>query len=142
MRRRDFIKVIVGSAAAWPLAARAQQSERTRRIGILMPLRENDPQTQLRIGAFSQVLRQIGWVEGRTIVFANRFSDGDPERLPELALDLVRANVDVIITQAAEPVEALHRATTSIPIVMASVGDAVGAGYVDSLAHPGATLPG
>jgi putative ABC transport system substrate-binding protein len=107
-----------------------------------MPLRENDPQTQLRIGAFSQVLRQIGWVDGQTIAFENRFSDGDPERLSELALDLVRANVDVIITQAAEPVEALHRATTSIPIVMASVGDAVGAGYVDSLAHPGGNITG
>jgi putative ABC transport system substrate-binding protein len=113
-----------------------------RRIGILMPLRENDPQSQLRIGAFSQVLRQIGWVEGQTITFENRFSDGDPQRLPELALNLVRANVDVIITQAAEPVEALHRATTSIPIVMASVGDAVGAGYVGSLAHPGGNITG
>jgi putative ABC transport system substrate-binding protein len=141
MRRRDFIKGIVGSTA-WPFAARAQQSERMRRIGILMPLRKNDPQSQLRIGAFSQVLRQIGWVEGQTIAFENRFSDGDPDRLSELALDLVRANVDVIITQAAEPVEALRKATTSIPIVMASVGDAVGAGYIDSLAHPGGNITG
>ena len=141
MRRREFITAIAVSTA-WPLVARAQQSERMRRIGILMPLRENDRQSQLRIGAFSQVLRQIGWVEGQTIVFENRFSDGDPQRLPGLALELVRANVDVIITQAAEPVEALHRATTSIPIVMASVGDAVGAGYVDSLAHPGGNITG
>ena len=139
MRRREFITAIAVSTA-WPLVARAQQSERMRRIGILMPLRENDRQSQLRIGAFSQVLRQIGWVEGQTIVFENRFSDGDPQRLPGLALELVRANVDVIITQAAEPVEALHRA--SIPIVMASVGDAVGAGYVDSLAHPGGNITG
>ena len=142
MRRRDFIKVIAESAVVWPLAAHAQQSERMRRIGILMPLREDDPQSRLRIGAFLQVLRQIGWIEGQTIAFENRFSDGDSERLPELALDLVRANVDVIITQAAEPLEALHRATTSIPIVMASVGDAVGAGYVESLAHPGGNITG
>ena len=81
MRRRDFIKVIAESAVVWPLAAHAQQSERMRRIGILMPLREDDPQSRLRIGAFLQVLRQIGWIEGQTIAFENRFSDGDSERL-------------------------------------------------------------
>jgi putative ABC transport system substrate-binding protein len=142
MRRREFITLLGGITILRPLTARAQQSERSRRIGILMPLRENDQQSQLRIGAFSQVLRQIGWVEGQTIAFENRFSDGDPERLSELASDLVRTNVDVIVTQAAEPVEALHRATARIPIVMASVGDAVGAGYVDSLAHPGGNITG
>jgi putative ABC transport system substrate-binding protein len=142
MRRREFITLLGGITILRPLTARAQQSERSRRIGILMPLRENDQQSQLRIGAFSQVLRQIGWVEGQTIAFENRFSDGDPERLSELASDLVRTNVDVIVTQAAEPVEALHRATARIPIFMASVGDAVGAGYVDSLAHPGGNITG
>jgi putative ABC transport system substrate-binding protein len=109
------------------------------RVGILMPLRESDPQSQTRLAAFSQTLVQIGWVEGKTIAFEKRFSDGDPLRLPALAAELVQANVDVIVTQAAEPIEALHHATATIPIVMASAGDALGAGYITSLAHPGAT---
>jgi len=141
MKRREFIAL--GTAlAVWPLAARAQQSQRMRRIGILMPLREDDPQSQLRIVAFTQVLRQIGWVEGQTLSLEKRFSNGDPGRLPALASDLVKSNPDVIVTQAAEPVEAVHRATTIIPIVMASVGDAVGAGYIKSLAHPGGNITG
>jgi putative ABC transport system substrate-binding protein len=127
---------------AWSLAARAQQSERARKVGILMPLPDSDTEALLRIDAFSQTLRQIGWVEGQTVVFEKRFSDGDPLRLPALAAELVRANVDVIVTQASEPIEALRNATTSIPIVMASVGDAVGAGYVTSLAHPGGNITG
>jgi putative ABC transport system substrate-binding protein len=107
-----------------------------------MPLRENDPQSQFRIAAFSQTLRQIGGLDGKTVVFEIRFSDGDPTRLPALATELVRANVDVIVTQASESVEALHHATTTVPIVMASVGDAVGAGYVASLGHPGGNITG
>jgi putative tryptophan/tyrosine transport system substrate-binding protein len=102
-----------------------------------MPLRESDPESQFRLAAFSRTLRQLGWVEGQTLAFEKRFSDGDPTRLSVLATELVQANVDVIVTQAAESVEALHHATASIPIVMASVGDAVGAGYIASLAHPG-----
>jgi len=141
MRRRDFI-TFLGGAATWPLAALAQQSERTYRIGILMPLGETDTESRLRIGAFSQTLRQIGWVEGQTIIFEKRFSGGDPLRLPALVGELLKANVDVIVTQASEPIEALRNATTSIPIVMASVGDAVGAGYIESLAHPGRNLTG
>jgi len=127
---------------ARPRTALAQQTERPRSVGILMPLREDDPQSQLRIAAFSQILRQIGWMDGRTIALEKRFSDGDPERLAGLALDLVQKPVDVIVTQAAQPVEAVRKATTSIPIVMASVGDAVGAGYVGSLAHPGGNITG
>jgi ABC-type uncharacterized transport system substrate-binding protein len=142
MRRREFIALLGGGVTAWPLAARAQQTERIRRVGILMPLRESDPESQLRLAAFSQTLRQIGWVEGQTVALEKRFSDGNPARLRPLATELVQANVDVIVTQAAEPVEALRHATTSIPIVMASVGDAVGAGYVASLAHPGGNITG
>jgi putative tryptophan/tyrosine transport system substrate-binding protein len=111
LRRRNFIAGLASTTAAWPFTAHAQQAERMRRVGIIMPLRENDPQSQARLDAFSQTLRQIGWVEGKTIVFEKRFSDGDPVRLPALAAELVQANVDVIVTQAAEPIEALHRAT-------------------------------
>jgi putative tryptophan/tyrosine transport system substrate-binding protein len=142
VKRREFIALLGGGVTAWPLAARAQQTERIRRVGILMPLRESDPESQLRLAAFSQTLRQIGWVEGQTVALEKRFSDGNPARLRPLATELVQANVDVIVTQAAEPVEASRYATTSIPIVMASVGDAVGAGYVASLAaRRDGTLP-
>ena len=107
-----------------------------------MPLREDDPQSQLRIAAFTQVLRQVGWVKGQTIAIEIRYSDGDSERLPSLASDLGRADLDVIVSQAAEPIEALRRVTPNIPIVMASVGDAVGSGYIKSLAHPGGNITG
>ena len=142
MKRREFISLLGGAAAAWPLSVRAQQSQRMRRVGILMPLREDDPQSRLSIAAFTQVLRQIGWVEGQTIAIEKRYSDGDPERLPSLASDLGRADLDVIVSRASEPIEALRRVTPNIPIVMASVGDAVGSGYIKSLAHPGGNITG
>jgi len=142
MKRRNFIALLVGGVLGWPLVARAQQSERTRKVGILMPLRESDPESVTRAAAFSQILRQIGWVEGKTLVFEKRFSDGDPSRLPALAAELVKAKVDVIVTNGSEAIEALRSATTSIPIVMAAVGDAVGAGYIASLAHPGGNITG
>jgi putative tryptophan/tyrosine transport system substrate-binding protein len=142
MRRRNFIAGLAGTTVAWPFTTRAQQAEWMHRVGILMPLRESDPQSQARLAAFSQTLRQIGWVEGKTIAFEKRFSDGDPVRLPALVAELVQANVDVIVTQAAEPIEALHHATATIPIVMASAGDALGAGYITSLAHPGGNITG
>jgi putative tryptophan/tyrosine transport system substrate-binding protein len=142
MRRREVIGLIGGAAIAWPIVAEAQPTDRPRRVGILMPLREDDPQSQVRLAAFAQTLRQIGWLEEKTIVFEKRFADGDPARLPTLAAGLVQANVDVIVTQAAEPIEALRRATTTIPIVMASAGDALGAGYIASLAHPGGNITG
>jgi putative tryptophan/tyrosine transport system substrate-binding protein len=142
MRRRNFIAGLASTITAWPFTAHAQQAERMRRVGILMPLRESDPQSQARLAAFSQTLMQIGWVEGKTIVFEKRFSDGDPVRLPVLAAELVQAKVDVTVTQAAEPIEALHHATATIPIVMASAGDALGAGYITSLAHPGGNITG
>jgi putative tryptophan/tyrosine transport system substrate-binding protein len=139
--RREFI-TLLGAAAAWPIAARAQQSERMRRIGVLMPLAENDLEAQRRIAAFVQALQDKGWSAGRTLVLETRYADGKPEPLPLLANELVRSNVDVIVTQAAQPVEAAIKATSTIPIVMASVGDAVGSGYVASLARPGGNVTG
>ena len=141
MKRRKFIGLL-GGALAWPLAARAQQPLHLRRLGVLMPLGESDADAQRRLTVFSQTLRQIGWVEGQSFVFEKRFADGKPERLRALAAELVQANVDVIVTQSSESVEALRMATTSIPIVMAAVGDAVGAGYVASLARPGGNITG
>lgn len=141
MHRREFITLICGAAVS-PLVAYAQQPDRLRRIGVLMPLGENDPEAQRRIATLSQTLRQIGWVEGQSITFEKRFADGKPEQLRALAAALVKENVDVIVTQSSESVDALRMATTTIPIVMAAVGDAVGAGYVASLARPGGNITG
>jgi putative tryptophan/tyrosine transport system substrate-binding protein len=141
VKRREFI-TLLGGAAAWPLAAHAQQSERMRRIGVLQGLAESDPEWPRRFGAFKQRLQELGWTEGRNVAFELRFAGGKPERLPALATDLVQANVDVILTNAAQPIEAARKATSTIPIVMASVGDALGAGYVASLARPGGNVTG
>ena len=141
MKRRQFIRLL-GGVFAWPVVTQAQQRVHLRRLGVLMPFRESDAEAQRRLTAFSDTLRQIGWVEGQSFVFEKRFSDGKPERLPALAAELVNANVDVIVTQSSEFVQALRVATTSIPIVMASVGDALGAGYVASLARPGGNITG
>jgi len=146
MRRREFIALLGGAAAApsllWPHAARAQQGERMRRIGVLMPLAQTDREAQRRVAAFGQSLRELGWSEGRNVEFEIRYADGNPRRLPTLASELVAANVDLIITQAAEPVAAARSATSTIPIVMASHGDAVGAGVIASLARPGGNVTG
>jgi putative ABC transport system substrate-binding protein len=155
--RRKFMTLLGGAVAAWPLAAGAalaseasgqrgdskvQQPERMRRIGVLMPLAESDVEAQRRIVAFVQALQDMGWSAGRTLALEIRYADGKPELLPALASELVRFNVDVIVTQAAQPVEAAIKATSTIPIVMATVGDAVGGGYVASLARPGGNVTG
>jgi putative ABC transport system substrate-binding protein len=142
MRRREFIAFLGGSVAAWSLAALAQQPRSIKRVGVLMPLGEDDPEARPRITAFAQALGGMGWSEGETVAFEVRYADGKPERLPALAADLVHANVDVIVTQAAQPVEAARDATSTIPIVMVSVGDALGAGYIASLARPGGNITG
>jgi putative tryptophan/tyrosine transport system substrate-binding protein len=141
MRRREFIAGL-GAAATWPVVARAQTGERMRRIGILQGLSANDQDWKLRFSAFQQALAGLGWVEGRNIAFEARYADARPERLPELAAELIRANVDLIVTNAAQPVEAVRKATSTVPIVMATVGDALGAGYVASLARPGGNITG
>jgi putative ABC transport system substrate-binding protein len=141
MKRREFI-TLAGGAAAWPLSARAQQTDRMRRIGVLQGLAASDPEWSRRFGAFKQRLQELGWIEGRSVAFEFRFADGTPERLPALAAELVQANVDVILTNAAQPIEAARKATSTVPIVMASVGDALGAGYVASLARPGGNVTG
>ncbi len=132
MRRREFIALLGGAVVAWPLAARAQKPDRVRRIGILQGLAGSDPEWQRRLAAFKQSLQELGWSEGLNVTFEFRFADGKPDRLPALAVELAQANVDVIVTNAAQPVEAARKATSIVPIVMATVGDAVGAGYIAS----------
>ena len=140
MNRRELILALGGAAVSLP--ARAQQPERMKRIGVLMPLGESDPEARRRLAVLAQRLRELGWSEGQTMAFEVRYGDGRPERLPALAAELVGAGVDVIITQAAQAIEAARDATRTIPIVMTSVGDALGAGYVASLARPGGNITG
>jgi putative ABC transport system substrate-binding protein len=142
MQRRAFITLLGGATLAWPLIANAQPPERMRRIGLLQGLAASDQDWQRRLSAFRQGLAQLGWVEGRNIILDVRYADGNPERLPALAADLVAAQAEMIVTNAAQPIEAARNVTSTIPIVMASVGDALGAGYVASLARPGGNVTG
>src|SRR5262249_1822579 len=134
MRRRDVIKVIAGSTVAWPLMARAQQRAKIPRIGIV----DDAPMWQ----AFRQALRQLGYVEGETVNYEYRYSEGAPERLTMAMGELVRRPVDLIATFGTPPTEAAKAATTTVPIVMIGIGDPVGTGLVASLAHPGGNLTG
>jgi putative ABC transport system substrate-binding protein len=140
MRRRDFIKVIAGSAAAWPLTARAQQAGKMPRIGFLGAA---SPSTfASRLDGIRLGLRDFGYVEGMNMIIEYRWAQGHYERLPELAAELVRSNVDLIITHTTPGSLAAKRATTTIPIVMALIGDPVAAGVVSSLARPGGNITG
>ena len=138
MRRRDFITLIGGGAMA--LAARAEPA-RARRIGILWGGSASDTALPHRVEAFKQALRNFGWADAE-IAFEFRFAEGKLDRLPELATELVNANVDVIVTYGTEAVVAAQKATGKIPIVMATIGDAVGVGLVSSLARPGGNITG
>jgi putative tryptophan/tyrosine transport system substrate-binding protein len=138
MQRREFI-ALLGGIAAWPLAARAQQSSSVARIGYL---NTNDASTSASyVEAFRAGLRDLGYVEGKNFVIESRFAEGNIDRLPELAAELARGNVDVIITSGSGVVAA-QRATSTIPIVMLVMGDAVATGVVASLGHPGGNITG
>src|SRR5215475_2099943 len=141
MRRRDFI-TLLGGAAAWPLAARAQQPERMRRIGVLIPYAADDPEGQARIAAFLQGLQQLGWTEGRNVRIDYRWSAGDADRARRYAAELVALAPDVILASGASHVGPLLQATRTVPIVFPVIGDPVGAGFVDSLARPGGNATG
>jgi putative ABC transport system substrate-binding protein len=137
MKRREFITLIGGSVAAWPLAAHAQQSGKRYTVGRLSAGSIN-PLSDV----FTEALRELGWVEGKNVVFEWRYAEDRLERLPELAADLVRLNVDVITTPGTLAPLAAKRATSTIPIVMISAGDPLGSGLVASLARPGGNVTG
>jgi putative ABC transport system substrate-binding protein len=141
MRRRQFI-TLVGGAAAWPLAARAQQRERVRRIGELITLAVDDPEAQARHTAFAQGLQQWGWLVGRNVQIDIRWGATDRDRARRYAAELVALAPDVIMTTGSVTVGPLLEATRSIPIVFAAVPDPVAAGFVDSLAKPGGNVTG
>jgi putative ABC transport system substrate-binding protein len=139
VRRREFITLLGGAAATWPLAGRAQQTPKPT-IGYLGPnARSLDGQ---RLVAFLERLRNLGWIEGRTIDIEYRWAEGRNDRLAEFAAEFVQRRVNVIVTSATPPMVAAKQATSVIPIVFASVGDPVGAGVVDSLARPGGNATG
>jgi putative ABC transport system substrate-binding protein len=141
MRRREFIAGL-GGAVAWPVVARAQQSEHMRRIGVLVNNAEDAPELQRQIAAFRQTLRQLGWIEGRNIQIELRFTDNNYNRLPRLAQELVALNPDVILATTTPAVKALQAETRTIPIVFLLVSDPVSAGVVASLARPGGNTTG
>jgi ABC-type uncharacterized transport system substrate-binding protein len=144
MKRREFIALLGGAAAAWPLAARAQQSERMRRIGVLMSTSADDPQSQLRLVAFVQGLRQAGWTVGHNVQIDTRWASGETSLIHRYAAEFVALSPDVILVggRAASVVPAVQQAGRSIPIVFAQAVDPVGSGYIASLARPGGNATG
>src|SRR5215475_10219462 len=142
MRRRDFITLVGGAAAAWPLAARAQQGDRVRRIAVLMPFEENDPEGKLRYSAFTQALADLGWTNGRNVRTDLRWAGGDINRIRGLAQELVGLQPDIIVTSFTLATAALQRETRTIPIVFANVADPVTSGIVASLNQPGGNITG
>ncbi len=141
MKRREFI-TLLGGAAAWPLAARAQQPEKMRRIGVLMPSAADDPEFQARITAFLQELAQLGWLDGRNVRIDTRWGVADADRMRKYAAELVALAPDVILANSSAAIAPLLQATRTVPIVFTSVADPVGAGYVDNLARPGGNATG
>jgi putative tryptophan/tyrosine transport system substrate-binding protein len=142
MRRREFIKVIAGSGVTWPLAARAQQGERARRIGVLLNRAAGDPEVADSIGAFVQGMGELGWRIGGNLRIEYRYSAGNPELFRKYASELVALAPDAILAASTLSVAALQQFSRSIPIVFTSVADPVGAGLVDSLARPGGNATG
>src|SRR5262245_42170355 len=134
--RREFITLLGGATAAWPIAARAQQPERVRRIGMLLPTIMNDDAFH-RIGAFLQGLQEAGWSIGRNVRIDTRWGANNPTEIRRHATELAALAPDVVVAFAASTVGAMLQATSSVPIVFAGVADPVAAGFADSLARPG-----
>src|SRR6516225_3640149 len=141
MRRREFISFL-GGATAWPIAARAQQGGQMRRIGVLMAISADDAEAQARIAAFVQGLQQLGWTVGKNVRVDYRLAGIDADTLRKYASELVALAPDVILVQSSPALAAMLQATRTIPIVFTLIADPVGAGYVDSLAHPGGNATG
>jgi putative ABC transport system substrate-binding protein len=141
MRRRDFIKAIIGSAAGWPCVAHAQTSEGMRRVAVLIGVAD-DPQGRARFVAFRDGMDSLGWIEGRNVHFEVRFAEGRPELSLSYASEIVTLSPDVIVANGAGAIRALQQLTKTIPIVFAQVVDPVNAGFVESLARPGGNTTG
>ena len=141
MRRREFI-TLVGGAVAWPLAARAQQSEQVRRIGVLLPIATDDPDYQVWVGAFLQALQKLGWVDGGRVRIDTRWAGPNVAGIRKHAAELAALAPDVILAPGTTTVGALLQATRTVPIVFPIIADPVAGGLVDSLARPGGNATG
>jgi putative tryptophan/tyrosine transport system substrate-binding protein len=141
MRRREFVSLLAGAAAAWPLVARAQQGARMRRIGVLAGLAENDPEMQAQLTALQEGLNKLGWTEGHNVQIDYRWSAGDPDHIRKNVADIVALAPDVVLAVAAA-VGPLLQASQTVPIVFVLAFDPVGDGFVDSLAHLGGNATG
>jgi putative ABC transport system substrate-binding protein len=142
MKRREFITLLGGTVIAWPVAARAQQRERMRRIGVLMNMPSDDPEGMARLAAFLQALQELGWTVGRNVRIDYRWGPPDADRLRKDAAELLTLAPDVILSSATATVGALQQATRTVPIVFALVADPVGAGFIENLARPGGNITG
>src|SRR5262249_17470161 len=142
IKRREFITLLGGAAAAWPLAARAQQPERMRRIGVLLSLAADDPEGHARITAFAQGLQELGWSVGRNLRIDYRWAAGDTNRSRSYTAELLALVPDVILASGSASVGSLLQASHNVPVVFVQVGDPVGAGFVESLARPGGNATG
>ena len=142
MQRRQFITFIGGAVAAWPLAARAQQSSKMKHLGVLMNETADNPEAQNRFAAFLQGLQEAGWAVGRNLRIDIRWGAGDVDRLRRYAAELVSLAPDVILAQGSSTMRPLLQATRTVPIVFPISSDPVGAGFVDSLAQPGGNATG
>jgi ABC-type uncharacterized transport system substrate-binding protein len=140
--RRKFLATLGGAAVAWPLAARAQQGERMRRIGIILPASSDDAEYQVRVGALLQELQQLGWIIGRNIRIDTRWTKGDVDDARKYAAELVALAPDVIVATGVSTVGPLLQLTRTVPIVFPAVADPVAAGLVESLARPGGNATG
>jgi putative tryptophan/tyrosine transport system substrate-binding protein len=141
MRRREFI-TLFGGAVAWPFTARAQQGERVRRIGVILPAAANDAEFQTWVGAFLQALTELGWTIGRNVRVDTRWATANPAEIRKQAVELIALGPDVILASGTSSVGPLLQATRTVPIVFPTVVDPVGAGFVDSLARPGGNATG
>jgi len=142
MRRRDFITLLGGAAVVWPLAAQAQQSERRRRIGVLIQLVEGDPEGQKRLAAFREHLEKLGWRVGVNLQIDYRWAVSSAERAQTATAELLSLTPDVILANGTNALRAVQQATHTVPIVFTTVIEPVGQGFVANLAHPGGNITG
>ena len=141
MRRREFIALVGGAVASWPIATHAQ-AERLRRVGVLTGLNANDPDGQAEVKALKRGLQELGWIEGRNLQIEYRWPGGEPDRIQATVTELVGLQCEVIVARSTPVVAALVRETRSIPIVFSYVADPVGSGFIQSFARPGGNVTG
>jgi putative tryptophan/tyrosine transport system substrate-binding protein len=142
MRRREFIALLASATAAWPLTAHAQQSDRVRRIGVLTPLAQGDPEGQARLMAFQQGLEKLGWTIGRDVRIDYRWGVDDVEKTNAAIAELLAMQPDVILASTSRVIATLRQATHTVPIVFTMIYEPVAQGFVQNLAHPGGNITG